>query len=63
MKLSNPALFIILLIIAGIIWIVTKKKEDKKIINVRPYKKTITIKGHSRSQPKTKSKKRRSGKR
>ncbi|NJM23971.1 MAG: hypothetical protein HC907_38025 [Richelia sp. SM1_7_0] len=63
MKLPNPTLLIILLIVAGIIWFTTKNKEDKKTTDVRSHKRTITVKGHSRSKPKHKSKNRRSGKR
>ncbi|NMF61356.1 hypothetical protein DP113_29695 [Brasilonema octagenarum UFV-E1] len=63
MKLSNLTLFVIVLIIAGIILLVTGKKKEKETSYVRPYKKTITVPGHSRSKPKNKRKNRRSGKR
>jgi hypothetical protein len=63
MKLPNLIPLIIVLIIAGIIWFITKNKEDEKTTPVRSHKRTITVKGHSRSKPKPKSKNRRSGKR
>lgn len=63
MKLPNLTPFVIFLIIAGIILLLTRKKKEKETSYVRPYKKTITVKGHSRSKSKTKSKNRRSGKR
>jgi hypothetical protein len=63
MKLPNLIPFAIVLIIAGIILFITKNKKQEKTINVRPYKKTITVRGHSKSKPKPKSKNRRSGKR
>jgi hypothetical protein len=63
MKLPNLTPLVVLIIIAGIIWFITKNKEEKKTTNVRSYKRTITVKGHSRSKPKAKKKSRRNGKR
>jgi hypothetical protein len=63
MKLPNLIPLIIFLTIVGIILFITRNKEEKKNTNVRSYKKTITVKGHSRSKPKQKSKNRRSSKR
>jgi hypothetical protein len=65
MKSSDLKVLVFGLIIAGIIWFVTRKKKEEKTINVRPYKRTITVKGHSKSKPKpkAKSKNRRSVKR
>lgn len=65
MTIPNLIPFIVILIIVGIVLFVTRNKEEKKPISVRTHKRTITVKGHSRSNPnnKAKSKKRRSSKR
>jgi hypothetical protein len=61
--MTPQILLIIFLVVVGLIWLVTKNKEEKKTVNVRPYKKTITVKGYSRSKSKPKKKNRSSGKR
>ena len=56
-------ILVILLIAAGIVLFLTRKKQEKETIQVRPYTKMVTVKGHSRSKSKDKKKKRRSSKR
>lgn len=59
MKLStaNVQPIVIILIIVLIIWFITRsKKEEEKTTPVRPHKRTITVKGHSRKNPKAKGK-------
>jgi hypothetical protein len=59
MKQPNYIPFIILcLMILVMILFLTKKKDEEKPINVRSYKRTITVKGHTKRKPKSKKKKR-----